>query len=185
MITTLDLTRIYGISTANAGAWLSPIKEALILSECDSKQRIACWLAQIGHESGRLRYTKEVWGPSKSQLRYELGTTLAARLGNVNPGDGYRYLGRGLIQITGRSNYAMTTVKLRKYIKDVPDFEALPSLLQLKPWSAMSAAIYWRTKNLNRWADNHDFAELTRRINGGYNGMADRQALLTRALIVL
>lgn len=181
----VDLVRVYGITTKSAEAWLIPIREALTLSECDTKQRMACWLAQIGHESGRLRYTREIWGPTKQQLRYEVGTPLATRLGNTEPGDGHKYLGRGLIQTTGRSNYAMTTVKLRRILKEVPDFEKNPRLLELRFWAAMSAAIYWKSRNLNKWADSQDFAELTRRINGGYNGMADRQSLLTRALIVL
>ena len=185
MVTALELTRLYGVKAKAAIDWVIPINTALALSECNTPYRTACWLAQVGHESGRLVYTKELWGPTKQQLKYEPTTKLSKQLGNTEPGDGLRYRGRGLIQTTGRSNYAMTTVKLRKFFKEVPDFESNPQLLETKFWAAMSAAIYWRSRSLNKWADKYDFAELTRRINGGYNGMADRQALLARALIVL
>lgn len=185
MIDATTLMSVYGISRSTALAWELHIRAALQLAECNTKARTACWLAQIGHESGRLRYTKELWGPTAQQKRYEVGTTLADKLGNTEVGDGPLYMGRGLIQTTGRSNYAMTTVRLREFVSDAPDFEADPALLQQKKWAALSAGLFWRVKKLNKWADSGDYSELTRRINGGYNGMADRQALLARALIVL
>lgn len=184
MITATQLVQIYGITNAKAKVWVPYIDAALTFAQCDTTQRAACFLAQVGHESGRLRYLREIWGPTKQQLRYEPGTTLATKLGNVEPGDGLRYLGRGLIQTTGRDNYAMTTVKLRKYM-DCPDFEHGPVLLETKNWGSISAALFWREKGLNRFADAQDFSGLTKKINGGYNGLADRQALYTRALFVL
>lgn len=185
MISATTLRRLYGLSLPKAVQWLPHLQAALKLAECDTPQRIACFLAQVGHESGSLVYVRELWGPTKQQLRYEPGTTLARRLGNTEPGDGLRFMGRGLIQVTGRANYAMTTVRMREFFKDAPDFELNPELLQVMRWAALSAGLFWRVKRLNRWADNHDFSELTRRINGGYNGLAHRQALLARALSVL
>lgn len=185
MITPGQLQQIYALSTARAQQWAPHIASALALSECGSRQRVACWLAQIGHESGALRYTREIWGPTPQQRKYEPGTPLARRLGNTETGDGRRYLGRGLIQTTGRANHAMTTVRLRDFVPDAPDFEADPAQLERLRWAALSAAVFWRVKKLNRYADAGNFSELTRRINGGYTGLAHRQALLTRALIVL
>ena len=164
--------------------WVQPMVAAMHLAEIETPTQTANWLAQIGHESGRLRYTKEIWGPTKAQLRYEPGTTLAKRLGNVEPGDGARYMGRGLIQTTGRTNYRMTSQRLAEYLgQPVPDFEAHPELLQQPYWAAMSAAVFWRHNHLNRYTN--DFVELTHRINGGYNGLAERQALRARAQIIL
>lgn len=153
--------------------------------------RLACFLAQIGHESGRLRYTREIWGPTPQQLRYDYGTPLAAKLGNFQPGDGKRYMGRGLIQITGRMNYHVTTDQMKDYLKsesaagegipDVPDFEASPEKLEQPLWASLSGALYWKIKKLNVFADRRDFVTLTQRINGGINGLADRQALFAAA----
>lgn len=185
MIDAAQIVKVYGIPQSRANAWQTPLNAALALAQCDTPQRIGCFLAQIGHESGRLRYVREIWGPTAQQSRYEPGTTLAARLGNVEPRDGARYMGRGLIQTTGRANYAMTAVRLRKLGIDCPDFEANPKELEKPSWAALSAGLFWRVKQLNRLADSHDFAGLTKRINGGYNGLADRQALYTRAMFVL
>jgi putative chitinase len=79
----------------------------------------------------------------------------------------------------------MTTARMREFVPDAPDFEADPEQLERMRWAALSAAVFWRVKKLNRYADDGNFAELTRRINGGHTGLAHRQALLTRALIVL
>jgi putative chitinase len=185
MIDVTTLVRVFGIPTSTAVAWLPHIRAALQLADCTTPQRTAAWLAQVGHESGRLRYVREIWGPTKQQLRYELGTPLAARLGNVQEGDGYRYMGRGLLQITGRANYCNARDKLSEFMSDVPDFEATPEALQYRLWAALTASLYWKTRNLNRYVDSGNFSELTRRINGGYNGLADRQALYARALFVV
>ena len=179
------LQGLYGIRPAVAARWARPLQDAADLADCASGARLCAFLAQIGHESGRLRYTREIWGPTDQQLRYEPATTLSKRLGNVDPGDGSRYRGRGLIQTTGRANYALTTVKLRELVASVPDFEADPAQLEADRWAALSAGLFWRVKGLNRCADAGNFAELTRRINGGFNGLADRQALYTRALILV
>lgn len=183
-MTPAQLQRVYGIRASLAVRWTPLVVKALTLSGCTTPKRQAAWLAQIGHESGCLRYTREVWGPTKQQLRYELGTTLAKTLGNTQPGDGERYMGRGLIQITGRSNYRMCTERMAGLLEgvDVPDFEEQPELLERPDWAALTAALFWKQKNLNRFADSGDFVELTRRINGGFNGLAHRQHLFIAAL---
>lgn len=185
-MTPAQLQRTMGIQPAAAARWHPYIVRALALSDCNTPQRKAAWLAQVGHESGCLRHTRELWGPTKQQQRYE-GTPLAARLGNTAQGDGLRYLGRGLIQITGRANYRQCAERMAALVQgvDVPDFEESPELMERPGWAALTAALYWRTRNLNRFADSGDFAELTRRINGGYTGLAHRQALYTAALLEL
>lgn len=174
------------IPVRRAELWAPAMARAMTCADISTPARAAHWLGQIGHETGRLRYVREIWGPTRQQLRYEPGTPLAARLGNVRRGDGVRYMGRGLIQVTGRANYAGLTGRLRKSIgESVPDFEAAPRLLESPEWAALSAADYWRSRSLNRFADAADIVMLTKRINGGTNGLADRVALTDRALSIL
>lgn len=183
-MTPAQLQRIYGIKASLALRWTPFIVKALELSECNTPKRKAAWLAQVGHESGCLRFTREIWGPTKQQLRYEPTTSLSVRLSNGEEGDGKRYMGRGLIQITGRGNYRMCTERMANLLEGaaVPDFEGHPELLERPDWAALTAALFWKQKNLNRFADSGDFAELTRRINGGLNGLAHRQSLYIAAL---
>ena len=193
-ITPALLAAVYACQPQRAAAWTPHLQAACALAEIHTAQRLACFLAQLGHESGRLRHTRELWGPTRAQQRYERDFSapwrqenprnrLAFALGNTKAGDGRRYLGRGLIQTTGRTNHLLTTLRLRESLgTDVPDFVAAPALLELPLWAALSAGLYWRVKGLNRWADAHDFTTLTRCINGGLNGLAERQALYARAL---
>jgi putative chitinase len=178
------LVSIYQIPKERAAKWLPYIIEAMQLAELNTTKRLACFLAQIGHESGRLRYVKEIWGPTKQQLRYE-GTDLAKRLGNIKEGDGKRYLGRGLLQVTGRYNYVLLYKDMKEYYPDCPDFEKYPELVETPEWAAKSAALYWKRHNLNKFADSGDFIGLTKAINGGLNGLDDRQELFIRCLAVL
>lgn len=148
----------------------------------DTPARQAAFLAQIGHESGGLRYTTELWGPTPAQIRYEGRTDL----GNVQPGDGSRFRGHGLIQVTGRANHARATYRLRqRFGSEVPDFEINPEALAEPRWTVLSACDFWDDKNLNVLADAGDFLKITRVINGGINGLADRQALYASALRAL
>lgn len=162
-----------GCTRERAEAWLPLIQQACEIFGINTPQRIAAFLAQIGHESGRLAYVREIWGPTPAQARYEG----RADLGNTQPGDGKRYMGRGLIQTTGRANYRATRDGLAQYLPHVPDFEAVPALLERADMAAMSAAWFWHSRGLNALADVGDFLKITRRINGGTNGLADRQAL--------
>lgn len=142
---------------------------------------MAAFIAQIGHESLSLRYTAEVWGPTPTQKRYEGRTDL----GNTRPGDGIKFRGHGLIQTTGRFNHAAVRDRLRAAGHDCPDFEAFPEELETPKWAAWSAADYWSWKKLNELADRDDFLLITRRINGGTNGLADRQARWEKARMIL
>lgn len=170
-----------GASIARATRWLDAINDACEKYQINTPKRIAAFLAQIGHESGYLVYVREIWGPTPAQVRYEGRRDL----GNTQLGDGKRFLGRGLIQVTGRDNYRQATDGIRKQFPAAPDFVANPTALEQTPWAAVSAAWFWDSRNLNALADKDDFVGLTRRINGGTNGMADRQRLWDAAKKVL
>lgn len=160
------------------------MNESCVLAEITTREQAAAYLAQLGHESGCLRYTEEIWGTAQ-QLKYEPPHNLAKTLGNTQVGDGLKYKGRGLLQITGRANYKDCTLGLRKYLKDVPDFEVNPKLLATKEYAALSCALYWRTHKLNLFVDRYDFVGLTKKINGGTNGLAHRQSLYVQGLLNL
>ena len=168
-------------SLNRAADWLDPINAALDAFGIDTPVRVAAFLAQIGHESGYLQWTRELWGPTEQQLRYDPPSPLARELGNTFPGDGKLYRGAGLIETTGRANFARTRDKLRAAgIPDVPDFEAEPDKLALPQWAALSAAEFWADHELNDLADGGGlecFAMITKAINGGTNGETDRVAL--------
>lgn len=167
-----------GCTAANAGLYAEHLDEACQRYEINTPERLAACLAQIGHESGSLRYAREIWGPTPAQKRYEG----RADLGNTEPGDGIRYCGRGLIQTTGRWNYRRVTMRMRSRLgAAVPDFEADPEELERPRWAAMSAADYWDMHKLNDLADAGDFTAITRKINGGLNGQTDRLARWAKA----
>lgn len=157
-----------------APEFVEPLQAAMRRFDIDDNaQRVACFLAQIGHESGQLRYTRELWNPEQCpwQARYEG----RADLGNIEPGDGERYMGRGLIQLTGRANYAQAS----RFFNI--DFVGHPTLVEQPLHAAMTAGWFWHSRTLNPLADAGDFEKITRRINGGLNGLDDRLALYRRA----
>ena len=173
------LAQATGCTPMRAELFAAPLAEACVLYDINaSAVRLAAFLAQIGHESASLRYVAEVWGPTTAQQRYEGRKDL----GNTQSGDGSRYRGRGLIQTTGRANYAAVRDRLRRRLgPDVPDFEAAPERLEHIRWAVWSAADYWDWRGLNALADAGDFERITRRINGGLNGQADRLQRWERA----
>lgn len=132
---------------------------------------LAQFLAQVMHESGNLRYVREIWGPTKAQVRYEGRKDL----GNTQPGDGKRFMGRDVIQVTGRANYRALTAWVRKTFGKGPDFEAKPELLEAPEWLGIGAIWYFLTrKGLIDRAREGNIEMVTRLVNGGLNGYADR-----------
>jgi len=126
----------------------------------------AHFLAQCAHESGNFYYKREIWGPTRAQRGYDTHRYL----GNEKPGDGYKYLGRGFIQLTGLANYR----QFNKGVED--DVVAHPELVETK-YRSDAACWFWATRKLNRYAIDDTMAsitEITRRINGGRNGLTDR-----------
>lgn len=134
--------------------------------EINTPLRLAAFLAQIGHESGRLRYAEEIAKGDAYEGRKDLG--------NVCKGDGKKFKGRGLIQITGRYNYTKISNDLGI------DFVSQPMLLSLPKYAVWSACWYWDKRGLNALADEGKFRDITRAINGGYNGLEDREKLYAR-----
>lgn len=175
------LERATGCTPANAARFAGPLDEACQAYDISSPARLAAFLGQISHESGALRYVEEVWGPTAAQSRYEGRKDL----GNIKEGDGSFFRGHGLIQITGRYNHARVRDRLRKRWPSAPDFEATPSALISPIWAARSATDYWDEHGLNALADRGDNIGITRKINGGENGLADRLARTERARVAL
>lgn len=174
-LTETQLARCTGARIDRATEWLPYIEAAMAEFGITTPLRQAAYLAQIGHESGGLRYTTEIWGPTAAQSRYEGRKDL----GNTQAGDGFKYRGRGLIQTTGRANYLATGAALGVDLIADPERLAEPDL------AARSAAWYWHQHGLNMLADVGDFELITRRINGGLNGYAERLELYTIAREVL
>ena len=174
-ITEQQLLQILPNAGRQAGVFVPALNTAMNRFGIVGTPRVAAFIAQVGHESGQFRWLKELWGPTAQQVGYEG----RADLGNTVPGDGSKYRGRGLIQITGRANYAACGEALGL------DLISKPELLEQPQYAAMSAAWFWSTRGLNTLADQGEFVKITRRINGGLNGLADRQALYDKALKVL
>ena len=170
-----DLASCTGATLALATTWEPLISAAMAEFGITTPIRQAAFLAQIGHESEGLRCTTEIWGPTPQQRGYEG----RADLGNNQPGDGSRYRGRGLIQTTGKANYLSVGQALGV------DLVANPQLLQQQPLAARSAGWFWAKHGLNELADAGEFITITRKINGGTNGLAHRQVLYAAAKIVL
>ena len=174
-ITQQQLLQILPNAGPVAGVFVPVLNATMVHYQIIGPKRVAAFIAQIGHESGQLKYVKEIWGPTVAQAKYEGRKDL----GNTVAGDGSKYRGRGLIQITGRANYMACGEALGL------DLITQPELLEKPQHACMSAAWFWASKGLNTLADADQFDKITRRINGGQNGAADRQALYARALKVL
>lgn len=168
MTVTLDqLQRIIPNAGARAGVFHQPLVDAMAEFAIDTPERAAAFLAQVAHESGSLRYVRELASGAAYEGR--------AALGNIEPGDGPYFKGRGLIQVTGRANYTACAAAL-----DLPLLEE-PELLEQPVNAARSAGWFWHVKGLNALADELDFDRITRRVNGGLNGYEARCEFYRRA----
>lgn len=141
--------------------------DVIRIAELTNLRRLANFIAQIAHESAGFSTTEEFASGQAYEGRKDLG--------NTQPGDGRRFKGRGLIQVTGRHNYRIYGEKLGV------DFINSPNLAAMFPWAALTAAQYWKEKSLNRYADRDDVVSITKFINGGLNGLADRERYVLRA----
>lgn len=180
-ITEQQLLQIFPNAGRQAGVFVPVLNMSMTRWKINTPKRQAAFLAQIGHESGQLQYVREL-GSDQYLSKYDTGS-LAAKLGNTPAadGDGQRYRGRGLIQVTGHDNYLRCSLAL------FTDERLLhtPDLLEQPEWAAESAAWYWSVNGLNSLADKEQFTTITRRINGGLNGLEDRLQLWARARAVL
>jgi putative chitinase len=159
------------LSDAKAQQYLPHLNRAMQEAGINTKPRQAAFLAQLAHESGGLRYMEEIASGAAYEGRRDLG--------NTQPGDGTRFKGRGPIQLTGRANYAAAGRALGLDLVNNPQQAASPEV------GFRVAAWFWQSRGLNTHADQGNFREITRRINGGYNGLADREAYHRRALATL
>ena len=178
-ITREQLLHIMPTATGRAGIYLAPLNAAMDEFGINTPLRMAAFLAQVAHESGELRYVRELASGKAYEGRQDLG--------NNQPGDGERFRGRGLIQLTGRHNYQEASQALGV------DFVSQPERLEMPTNACRSAAWYWNAHNLNKWADAGDFDGVSDVINrgrktaavGDANGYADRLKYYERAKAVL
>jgi putative chitinase len=185
------------------GKWLEPLKETFEKYQIDTPRRQACFLGQTMHESGSFKFTKEnlnysakalmaTW-PSRfpdletaSQFERQpekiANKVYSGRMGNTEDGDGAKYIGRGLIQVTGKENYTHCGEALGI------DLVANPQLLEEPRYAVLSAGWFWNKKGLNALADegtSNSFEVMTKRINGGLLGLDDRKSKMIEALKAL
>ena len=180
--------------------WLEPLNETFEKYEINTPKRQACFIGQCMHESGGFKFLKENLNYSASALmrtwpsrfpdidtaeKYERNPEKIAnkvyggRMGNTEEGDGAKYIGRGLIQLTGKENYANCGLGLGVDLLGNPDWLSNPK------YAVMSAGWFWNKKNLNQYADTMDIETMTKRINGGSIGIADRTAKINKVLDLL
>lgn len=197
----LELEQLQQIIPKNpyVSYWHNALEQLLPDYQIDTPQRLAAFLAQCAHESGGFLFIKENLNYKWQSLRkvfpkyfpnddlakqYEkqperiANRIYANRMGNgpEDSGDGYRFCGRGLIQVTGRDNYSWFAASL-----DITPEEA-SEYMETFEGAAQSACWFWESNNLNQWADRGDILTLTKRINGGTIGLEDRQKHYQHAL---
>lgn len=181
-------------------SWLDPLTAAFARFEINTPERQAAFIGQCAHESANFKTLQEnlnysakglnaTW-PSRFPSEAEAqpyhrqpekiaNKVYSGRMGNLDEGDGWKYRGRGLIQLTGKDNYRLASDAL------AVDFIADPDLVLTKEYAALTAAWYWNKRGLNKEADAKDFTGMTKKINGGVIGLADRVAHINTALGVL
>jgi len=178
--------------------YVEPLNDVMDFYEINNKQRIAMFLAQVGHESGGLKTIKENLNYSADRLKvifpkYFRGVdpsgyarnpekianrVYANRMGNGDEasGDGFRYCGRGLIQLTGKSNYQAFAQDMGWPLEEATEWLKEPE------GAAWSAGWFWDSRELNQWADKGDIETVTKKINGGTIGLEDRKSHYEAAL---
>jgi putative chitinase len=201
MIDSGVLTAI-GTSKATADRWVPWLNMTMLKYDITSPERQAMFLSQLAHESGSFQHVVENLNYSAEGLLKVFGKyfptqalaqeyarkperianrVYANRMGNGDEasGEGWKYRGRGLIQLTGKNNYASFSLQANNNALLEPELVAEPEL------AAMSAGWYWATNRLNQIADTGDVKAVTRRVNGGFNGLADRESKYNKLVTVL
>jgi len=178
--------------------WEDTLENTLPMTSINTKLRVCAFLAQCGHESAEFNVLEENLNYSASALlrvfpryfntgnveKFARKPSLIAnkvygnRMGNIGPEDGWKYRGRGLIMLTGKSNYSKCSIDLfdDDRLIDNPD-------MLLEPETAVLTSIwFWERNDLNHWADLSDIKTLTKKINGGYHGLENRVKFYNRAM---
>jgi putative chitinase len=171
LVTATQLKHIMPLAGTRVDTFCGPLNAAMAEFDINTPARQAAFIAQIAHESGQLRYVRELASGAEYEGRADLGNTMI--------GDGIRFRGRGLIQVTGRANYKACGAALHL------DLILFPELLEQPMYACRSAAWFWKTRGLNELADAGDQVKITRRINGGTNGLAERLAYFELAKKVI
>lgn len=165
-----------GVRPSLAEVYIDPLNKYLLQYEIDTPERTASFLGQILVESGGLQYTRELWDNNSTQQSYEF----RADLGNTQPGDGYRFRGAGLIQLTGRRWFT-----LFKEFSGV-DVVSHPEKVANDPDLAVLASVWWwERNNMNKLADEYDQVKITRTVRGSSRGWQGRKTLSDKALTIL
>jgi len=180
--------------------WLDGLNDCFDKYSINTSERQACFLAQVMHESNSFKNLSENLNYSAQGLmrtwpsrfpdldvaeKYEhnpekiANKVYAGRMGNIEEGDGWKYHGRGLIQLTGRENYANFGLNAGVDVLSNPD------LLTTPEYASLSAGWYWNKRNLNELADKMDIEGITKKINGGTIGLEDRKARTQKVLAIL
>lgn len=180
--TTEQLLSIGGNSSsaasANAASLLTALSRYGAQFGLDLPHRIAQYLGQLAEESGSWKWDQEIASGKAYEGRQDLG--------NTQPGDGVRFKGRTMGQITGRANYRAFTAWVRKNVDaNSPDFEDKPELLNTDPWEGLGPIWFWSTHDLNDLADENNIEQITKKWNGGLNGFNVRVNFYVRAALVL
>ncbi|MFM8332336.1 MAG: glycoside hydrolase family 19 protein [Candidatus Methylumidiphilus sp.] len=175
----MDISQLKAICpiVKNADDFVPALNDVFAQYEFNTPNRIAMFLAQCLHESGGFKYVREIWGPTAWQKKYEGHKGL----GNTHPGDGHKYMGRGLIQVTGRANYT----KFSEWLGE-PDIIDQPQKLEEPKLAVLSAVWFWVSNDLNEYADKGDIEGCTRRVNGPKMlGLAERKKYYQAGLAAL
>jgi putative chitinase len=180
--------------------WLQPLEDTFTKYDINTPTRQACFIGQCAHESGNFKVlqenlnysaeglmktwpsrfpTREIADQYARQPAKIAGKVYNGRLGNANEEEAAKYLGRGLIQLTGKENYENCGSGIGVDLLDNPD------LLTTPEYASLSAGWFWNKKSLNSLADSGDIDTMTKRINGGLIGLEDRKAKIAKALSVL
>lgn len=181
MLTAQNFRAIVPGLPKNGDVFLQYLLRFMPMYGIDTPLRVAHFISQVGHESGGFRYVREIWGPTPAQKRYEGRLDL----GNTQIGDGSLFRGRGLVQTTGRANYA----DVSQHIFKDGRLLTTPQLLEVPEYAVQSACYFWKRNGVSAIADKganqKTITDVTRKINGGTNGLADRSSRFVIAWKVL
>lgn len=168
MITIQQLRQICPTAPKNADVFIPHLNHYMPVYGITTPLQIAMFIAQVAHESGGFRYVREIASGKAYEGRKDLGNTIL--------GDGVKYKGRGLIQVTGKFNYKECGKSL------ILDLLTHPELLEVPEYAVAASCWFWSKNRLNHFADIKDLKGCTMVINGGLNGLANRQQYYDRAL---
>jgi putative chitinase len=170
------LDYVAGRNTGSVGAVVASAMDTFCPQYgINSPLRLAHFIAQACEETMGFKYLREIWGPTPAQTRYEGRVDL----GNTHPGDGHLYLGRGIFDLTGRANYVRVGRALGIPLETQPELASDPTV------AVRVACYYWQSHNISAMADADDIEKVTRAVNGGLNGFADRKMYYERAHKIL